>query len=115
MNNEIINFCKSIGFNFDLVQASGGNISWKSRGSLWVKASGKKICDANKNNFFVEIDIKKFKAQLIKKEFYDESISLPNSKLRPSIETFLHLIIEKKFVLHIHALEILAFLVRDNC
>jgi rhamnose utilization protein RhaD (predicted bifunctional aldolase and dehydrogenase) len=115
MKNEIINFCKEIGFNFDLVQASGGNISWKRRDSLWVKASGKKICDANKNNFFVEIDIKKFKDQLIKKEFDDESISLPSSKLRPSIETFLHLIIKKKFVLHIHALEILAFLVRDNC
>ena len=40
------------------MQGAGGNISWKDDKELWVKASGKWIADAKKEEIFVKVDLK---------------------------------------------------------
>ncbi len=40
----------------DLIQASGGNTSWKEDKKLWVKGSGKRLQDALTEDVFAFID-----------------------------------------------------------
>ena len=42
-----------------MVQGPGGNISYKNKETMIIKASGKKMSDARKRNIFVETDHKK--------------------------------------------------------
>ena len=110
--NKIINF---LHFNFNFIQGSGGNISYKlSEDSLFIKASGKKLNDFQNENIFTTVNYK-----------YDEVLSTIINKnhnylflnflpSRPSIETFMHIILKKKCVVHLHPLSILRFLILDN-
>ena len=54
MRETIEKFCTTIGLNPMLVQGAGGNISWKDGGTLWVKASGMWMVDAEKKDYFQE-------------------------------------------------------------
>ena len=45
-----------VGSNPDLVQASGGNTSWKSDKTVWVKGSGKRLKDAVSEDIFSSIN-----------------------------------------------------------
>jgi len=46
-----------IGSDINLIQATGGNISFKNSKILWVKASGKKLKNAKVENIFVPINL----------------------------------------------------------
>ena len=63
MHKEISIFCSSIGRNKLLVQGAGGNVSWKNKDILNVKASGTWLSDALYQDIFVSVDLK-----IIKKE-----------------------------------------------
>ena len=107
-------FCVQIGSKPLLVQGAGGNASWKEGGTLWVKASGTWLADAELNNIFVAVDLEHLQSQL-KHDNYSASprLSTP-SHLKPSIETILHASLDFKIVVHLHAVEILAQLVKEN-
>jgi rhamnose utilization protein RhaD (predicted bifunctional aldolase and dehydrogenase) len=113
MNKKFLEFSQSIGSNLDLVQAAGGNTSVKEGNNLWVKASGLWLSDALNKEIFGVIDLDKFKKDLvvnnnkliaqdfISSEYYPQS-------LKPSIETFLHLLMPHKYVFHIHSVNIIS-------
>jgi rhamnose utilization protein RhaD (predicted bifunctional aldolase and dehydrogenase) len=112
----LINFCNEIGKNRLFVQGAGGNVSYKDSNLLYIKASGKRIGDAKKEEIFVPVDLKNLNYELDRKNFsitprVDNSSSL---KLKPSIETIMHALMPEKFVLHLHAIDPLAILVRQN-
>jgi len=44
-----------LGANLDLVQAGGGNTSLKDNGTLWVKASGKWLVRAMREEMFLPV------------------------------------------------------------
>ena len=107
-------FCTTIGSNSMLVQGAGGNISWKDGDTLWVKASGMWMADAEKNDIFVPVDLKNIKKEIAKSNYSVDIQTLALSELRPSIETILHSLMPHKIVLHVHAVETLAYLVTQN-
>ena len=55
IKTELNAFCHEIGNNSNLVQGSGGNISFKHNDTLLIKASGTKLGDAKSKNIFVAV------------------------------------------------------------
>lgn len=111
---QVKEYCAQIGRNSLLVQGPGGNISWKDKGTLWIKASGAWLADAEKNEIFVPVDYFSLRAAIDNGNFSIIPKVIGDSTLRPSIETMLHALMPHKVVLHLHVVEILAHLVRQN-
>ena len=114
MRSEVEKFCVKIGSDPLLVQGAGGNISWKEKDVLWVKASGKCMINAEKEDIFVPVNLCKIRNEIKAHNYTFNIQTLNTSKLRPSIETVLHGLMPHKVVLHIHAVEVLSYLVAEN-
>jgi rhamnose utilization protein RhaD (predicted bifunctional aldolase and dehydrogenase) len=91
-----------VGSNPDLVQASGGNTSWKSGTSIWVKGSGKRLKDAWVENIFSNISF----GALCEDEIVSchDFSALATNSISPSIEANFHILINNEFVTHLHSL-----------
>ena len=113
-HNEMSAFCSLIGANRYTIQGAGGNASWKEDNILWIKASGLWLADAKLQNIFLPINLSQLNENIAKGDFNVKPLSLSKSKLRPSLETFLHALMPWKFVLHTHSINILTILVRKN-
>lgn len=114
LRDEVVEFCVGIGKDPLLVQGAGGNVSWKDENKLWVKASGTSLSMARSTNIFVPVDM-----PLLLDEIESGSGQLNprvtnDSELRPSIETVLHALMPHKIVVHLHAVNMLAYLVRAD-
>ena len=104
-------FCKKIGSNRLLVQGAGGNVSWKEGETLWIKASGAWLADAEGGDIFVPVNLRLLNEANIKGEFSALPKVLGSSTLKPSIETLLHGLMPHKIVIHLHMVDALALLV----
>ncbi|MBU3578651.1 class II aldolase [Polynucleobacter sp. 73C-SIWE] len=111
---SIKDFCAEIGQNRLLVQGAGGNVSFKEGGILWVKASGTWIGEAKIKEIFTPVDLKQLQDAIQSRRYDISPIALGVDALKPSIETLLHALMPHKIVLHLHAIEALAYLVRKN-
>lgn len=91
-----------LGSNPDLVQASGGNTSWKSEKMLWVKGSGKRLKDAVSEDIFSLINY----AALTQDEVLacEDFSNLILNVISPSIEANFHIFLRANFVTHLHSL-----------
>src|SRR5450830_1321794 len=107
-------YCARIGNDPLLVQGAGGNFSWKDDGLLWVKASGTWLAQAMENDIFVPVDLTHLRLEIGRGNFSVTPNVIGPSNLKPSIETLLHALMPHKVVAHLHAIEILAYLVREN-
>jgi rhamnose utilization protein RhaD (predicted bifunctional aldolase and dehydrogenase) len=101
-----------------LVQGAGGNTSIKEGGVLWIKASGKWLSEAAREDMFVPVSFEPLWAAL-KRDHPDaeraEKFIAPghDSKgLRPSIETTVHALLPQKIVLHVHCVSTIAHAVQ---
>ena len=98
-----------------LVQGPGNNISFKNDSNLFIKASGTKMSDAKKKNIFVEVDLKKINLALENNEPDPIKNSYKKEQgMRPSIETTMHAIMPHKYVLHVHCVNSLSWIVQKN-
>ena len=112
---EFLKISAEIGKNILFVQGSGGNTSFKDENKLLIKASGFELKDANIKNIFVEVDYKKILEGINLKKVDPLINTWDNSNnLRPSIETSLHAIFPYKYVIHIHCINSLSWLVQKN-
>lgn len=109
---EVSAYCASIGSDPLLVQGAGGNISWKDGDTLWVKASGTWLADAAESDIFVPADLAHLREAIKVGNFEIAPLIRGDSHLRPSIETLLHALMPQRIVVHVHAVEVLAHLVR---
>jgi rhamnose utilization protein RhaD (predicted bifunctional aldolase and dehydrogenase) len=114
LNKHVKAFCAKIGTDSLLVQGAGGNISWKDGGTLWIKASGMWLAEAEAKEIFVPVNLTFLQAALTEQNFSVKPEVITNSGLRPSIETLLHALMPHKVVVHLHAVEILVHLVQAN-
>lgn len=114
MKTSIIDYCMAIGADPMLVQGAGGNVSWKDGNTLWVKASGTCLADAAHQDIFVPVDLPHLAGALASGDFSVTPRLRSESQLRPSIETLLHALMPHQVVVHLHVVEILARLVRNN-
>jgi ribulose-5-phosphate 4-epimerase/fuculose-1-phosphate aldolase len=109
---ELKDHSELVGSNPDLVQASGGNTSWKSGSSIFVKASGKRLKDAWVEDIFSHINFETLSEDQIV-TCHDFSVQTLNS-MPPSIESNFHILIKNSFVTHLHSLGAISLSVSDN-
>uniref|UniRef100_UPI00375313F4 class II aldolase/adducin family protein n=1 Tax=Undibacterium sp. TaxID=1914977 RepID=UPI00375313F4 len=112
--DQVIAYCAKLGTDPLLVQGAGGNVSWKAGNSLWVKASGTWLAQAHEKDIFVAVDLPHLKAAIANGDMAVTPRPASDSALRPSIETLLHALMPQTVVVHLHAIEILAHLVKAD-
>ena len=112
---EIEKMCTTFGANPLLVQGAGGNVSWKEEDTLWVKASGTWLSDASVEDIFLPADLAYLRTAISEGRFDVSPIVKNETTLRPSIETLIHALMPQRIVLHLHAIDVLSHLVRDDC
>jgi len=98
-----------------LAQASSGNTSLKRDGTLWVKASGKWLADADREEILVPVKLAECLDRFRRGDpvpAFDESSWATH--LRPSIETFMHAVLPQRVVLHVHSVNTIAWAVRSD-
>lgn len=112
---SLLHLSARIGRDRLLVQASSGNTSFKLNGTLWIKASGKWLANADKQEILVPIGLSECL------ECLKDGKPLPAwdgdscaSCLLPSIETFMHAVLPQRFVIHVHSVNTLAWAVRSD-
>ncbi|MEM9900116.1 MAG: class II aldolase/adducin family protein [Pseudomonadota bacterium] len=88
------------------VQAAGGNTSIKANGTMWIKASGTELADAETRDIFVAVDRNAARAEArgdgdgsCKATVLDPAVTL-----RPSIETTFHAALPWPIVAHTHSI-----------
>ncbi|MFZ6765493.1 class II aldolase/adducin family protein [Undibacterium sp. Di26W] len=111
---SVVKFCADAGKNSLLVQGAGGNVSWKDGDTLWVKASGTRLADALDRDVFVGVDLLLLQKAIGDGNFSAKPVLKQETQLKPSIETLLHAVMPHSVVVHLHAIEPLAYLVREN-
>lgn len=117
---EFLKFSKEVGLDSSMVQAAGGNTSMKLGDTMWVKASGKWLMNACSEEIMIPVKTSKVKSilknegpndeELINNTISDDSIT----NLRPSVETPLHAVLDFKYVLHTHDVNIISFAILKN-
>ena len=112
---DLKNISVEIGSNLDYIQASGGNTSFKNGNRMWIKASGKQLSKANKENIFVCLENINESDQILSKSIDDTHLKkMEENDLRESIETLLHAVMPHKFVIHSHPIEIIRETLIEN-
>ena len=109
---ELIEISRFYGKDTRYVIAGGGNTSMKTQDRIWVKASGYALSDIGEEGFAVldrgklkKISTNKYavdpfeRERRIKEDLMDACITKDR---RPSVETSLHDLIPRKFVVHLH-------------
>lgn len=115
MRESITTFSARVGSDPMLVQAAGGNVSWKAGDTLWIKASGTWLANANKRDLFVPVSLTPLIEAMRDGRFDVSPASLDSSGiLRPSIETLLHALFPHAVVAHLHPVDAIALLVRAD-
>jgi rhamnose utilization protein RhaD (predicted bifunctional aldolase and dehydrogenase) len=99
-----------------LVQGAGGNTSIKIADTLWVKASGKWLSEAAREDIFVGLDLAAVRARIAagQGDQLADTVTSPAKALRPSIETTLHALLPHAVVLHVHSVRAIAYAVRRD-
>lgn len=100
---DFLAMSKKIGSDAMLIQGAGGNTSIKNDRTMWVKASGQWLADSEDKEIFVEVSLETGCAACREEQ-----------TLRPSIETALHLVLPHKLVAHVHSVNALSWLVRED-
>jgi len=93
------------------VQGPGGNTSIKQGNTMWIKASGTELADAERQGIFVAVD-RAAAVDEAREEAGDGSCKStvldPAISLRPSIETTFHAALDWPVVAHTHSVATLA-------
>jgi rhamnose utilization protein RhaD (predicted bifunctional aldolase and dehydrogenase) len=102
-----------VGRNHLLVQASSGNTSVKIDGTLWIKASGKWLIQAETDELFIPVQLARARKCL------ERQVAIPetedsSSRVCASIETAMHAILPQKVVVHVHSANTIAWAVRED-
>jgi rhamnose utilization protein RhaD (predicted bifunctional aldolase and dehydrogenase) len=94
-----------------LVQASNGNTSIKVNGTLWIKASGRWLANATREELFMGVGLAAINRSLHGglgiSARYDSK-----DDLRPSIETPMHAAIPHRVVIHVHSINAISWAIR---
>jgi len=114
LHDSVRQFCTKIGKNPLIVQGAGGNVSWKENDVLWIKASGTWLADAGDKDIFVPVKLDHLTTALKNGDYAVVPQTISSSPLKPSIETLLHALMPHRIVVHVHAIEVLAHLVRKD-
>lgn len=97
-----------------LVQAATGNTSLKRDGTLWIKASGRWLADAIRDEIFFPLDLEKILRRIEAGEDPSGQIQNPERPWRTSVETAMHAVLPFPVVIHVHSVNTIAWAVRED-
>jgi rhamnose utilization protein RhaD (predicted bifunctional aldolase and dehydrogenase) len=115
LNKLFVQLSADIGLDRYLVQGAGGNTSLKENNMMHIKASGKWLANAKKEDIFVLVDSRKVQQNI--KGIKDDPLKgalIGKTNLRPSIETTLHALMPHNVVVHTHPVQLLNWLVLED-
>jgi rhamnose utilization protein RhaD (predicted bifunctional aldolase and dehydrogenase) len=98
-----------IGSNPLLAQASTGNTSIKLDGVLWIKASGRWMADARRNEILIPLDLADVHRECLERDL-DPVERYPGA----SLETAMHAVLPHAVALHVHCVNTIAWAVRSD-
>jgi rhamnose utilization protein RhaD (predicted bifunctional aldolase and dehydrogenase) len=105
---SLLSLSARIGRDPLLTQGSTGNASVKLRGRLWIKASGKWMADAERENILVPLDLAEIQRCV------RQNVDPAERHARASIETAMHAVFPRRVVLHVHCVNTIAWAVRQD-
>ena len=107
--------CAKVGVNKEFVQGAAGNVSIKSENTIYIKASGTRLKDAQSKNILVALDLKKARGMAFDEDQdFSAAIISEYSNLTPSIETSMHLLIDAPCVSHLHTVRSISRAIDKN-
>jgi rhamnose utilization protein RhaD (predicted bifunctional aldolase and dehydrogenase) len=112
--DSLLRLSIQIGRNPLLAQASSGNTSLKLDGTLWIKASGKWLAHADREEILVPVPLSECLECLDHGMPLGEGESQWAKHLRPSIETFMHAVLPQRVVIHVHSVNTIAWAIRSD-
>jgi rhamnose utilization protein RhaD (predicted bifunctional aldolase and dehydrogenase) len=104
----LLDLTERVGGNPLLAQASTGNISEKRDGVLWIKASGKWMADARRDDIFLRLDLGAIR------EYMRQGVNPAERFPDASVETAMHAALPHRVVLHVHCINTIAWAVRGD-
>ena len=105
----LLDLTQRVGNDPLLTQASTGNSSAKLDGVLWIKASGKWMADAMRDDILIPLDLKEVLRECLH-QHVDPADVYPGA----SLETALHATLPHRMVLHVHCVNTIAWAVRSD-
>lgn len=98
-----------------LIQAATGNTSLKRDGVLWIKASGKWLAHADREEILIPVDLAETLARIDRNiDPAGESFLVNGKTLGTSVETAMHAVLPHRVVLHVHSVNSIAWAVRRD-
>jgi rhamnose utilization protein RhaD (predicted bifunctional aldolase and dehydrogenase) len=117
---DLLNLSEKVGSDPSLVQAAGGNTSIVIDDTMWIKASGTWLMNANKADIMVPVNLPPLLNAIRNNDLAAERaqafVDQDNNPggLRPSIETTVHAVLPQKVVVHVHCINTIAIAVRRD-
>src|SRR5258707_6237334 len=105
----LLKLTQRVGSDPLLTQASTGNISAKLNGVLWIKASGRWMADALRDDILIPLDLAEVVTECLRKGV-DPGEQYPSA----SLETAMHAALPHRVVLHVHCVNTIAWAVRND-
>jgi rhamnose utilization protein RhaD (predicted bifunctional aldolase and dehydrogenase) len=113
--DDLLRFSAQIGRDLLLTQANAGNTSIKINGMLWIKASGKWLVNAAREDIFLPLDLSKAKSCVRQQRAVDGVVkNLSGEDLKPSVETAMHAVLPQRVVVHLHSVNTIAYAIRSD-
>jgi rhamnose utilization protein RhaD (predicted bifunctional aldolase and dehydrogenase) len=104
----LLKLTQRVGSDPLLTQASTGNSSIKLDGILWIKASGKWMADALRDEIFTPLDLQGVR------DCMRRGVDPAEWYAGASLETALHAALPHDVVLHVHCVDTISWAVRDD-
>ena len=115
---NLAQFSAEIGRDPLLIQGPGGNTSIKDGETLWIKASGTCLSDAESTDIFLPVQLDLLIRDLANRHTREDVTPKLqygySGNMRPSIETPLHAIIPDRIVIHVHCVNTIAIAARTD-
>jgi rhamnose utilization protein RhaD (predicted bifunctional aldolase and dehydrogenase) len=106
--DQLSEFTARVGNDSLLTQASTGNSSIKIGDDLWIKASGRWMAAAARENIFVRLSLPLLHRRLV------QGMNPAQDFREASVETAMHVTIPHAVVVHLHSVDAIAWAVRAD-
>jgi rhamnose utilization protein RhaD (predicted bifunctional aldolase and dehydrogenase) len=106
---RLLDLTQRVGNDPLLTQASTGNSSVKLDDILWIKASGKWMADAVRDDIFISLNLSEVVRDCVRRRV-DPAVRYRGA----SLETALHAVLPHRMVLHLHCVDTIAWAVRRD-
>jgi rhamnose utilization protein RhaD (predicted bifunctional aldolase and dehydrogenase) len=113
--DSLLNVSARIGADPLLIQAGTGNTSLKRDGTLWIKASGKWLARAGREEILIPVDLAETRGRIARRvDPAGQFASVNGLTLGTSVETAMHAVLPWASVLHVHSINTIAWAVRED-